>query len=158
MAPVRTLDDRSLQYADVNDDGRADALYFDAGRSNCVRVSLSLGNGFTSLQPWVCHGPSTADQIQYADVNGDAKFDALYFDTLRSRGVRVSVSTGNGFAPAQMWLRHGESSPDQTQYVDVNGDGKADAIYFDVVRSRKVWVSISNGSGFTEAVPWPHDL
>lgn len=45
---------------------------------------------------------------------------------------------------------------DQIQYVDVNGDRKADAIYFDVLRSREVWVSVSNGSGFTGAVPWPH--
>jgi hypothetical protein len=198
-----------LRYADVNGDGKADALYFDAGRSNCVHVSLSIGNGFTSPQPWLCHGPSTTDQIQYADtngdgkadvlyfdalrsrglwvslsngsgftpaqmwlqhgesttdqlqyadVNGDGKADALYFDTLRSRGVWVSLSTGSGFIPAQMWLQHGESSPDQIQYVDVNGDGKADAIYFDVLRSREVWVSVSDGSGFTEALPWPHAL
>jgi hypothetical protein len=69
----------------------------------------------------------------------DAKSDALYFDTLRSRGVWVSLSTGSGFTPAQMWLQHGKSSPSQIRYVDVNGDGKADAIYFDVLRSREVW-------------------
>lgn len=198
-----------LQYADIDGNGKADALYFDAGRSNCVFVSLSTGHSFSSTRSWLCHGPSTSDQIQYADVNGDGKADVLYFDTLRSRGVWVSLSTTDGFTPPelwlqhgesttdqiqyadvngdkkadalyfdtsrsrgvwvslsigsgfmlpQMWLQHGESSPDQIQYVDVNGDGKADAIYFDVLRSREVWVSLSNGSGFIEPVPWPHAL
>jgi hypothetical protein len=90
-----------------------------------------------------------SDQIQYVDVNGDGKADALYFDTLRSGGVWVSLSTGSGFTAPQMWLQHGESMPNQIQYVDVNGDGKADALYYDTLRSRDVWVSLSTGSSFT---------
>jgi hypothetical protein len=143
-----------IQYADINGDGKADALYFDSGRSNCVRVSFSTGIGFTSPQSWICHGPSIPDQIQYADVNGDGKFDAIYFDTLRSQGVWVSLSTGIGFAPVQNWLQHGESTPNQLQYADVNGDGKADALYFDTLRSRGVWVSLSTGTGFTSGRKW----
>jgi hypothetical protein len=143
-----------IQYADINGDGKADALYFDSGRSNCVRVSLSTGSGFTPPQSWICHGASTADQIQYADVNGDGKADALYFDTFRSRGVWVSLSQGTGFMPVQLWLRHGDSAPNQIQYADVNGDGKADTLYFDTYRSRGVWVSLSTGTGFTAGQMW----
>jgi hypothetical protein len=55
---------------------------------------------------WLKHGESTPDQIQYADVNGDGKADALYFDT--SGGVWVSLSTGSGFRPPKMWLKHEE--------------------------------------------------
>jgi hypothetical protein len=143
-----------VQYADINGDGKADALYFDSGKSNCIRVSFSTGTGFTSPQSWICHGASTPDQIQYADVNGDGKADALYFDTLRSRGVWVSLSTGTAFEPVQNWLQHGESTPNQIQYADVNGDGKADALYFDTLRSRGVWVSLSTGTGFTSGQKW----
>ncbi len=144
-----------IQYADVNGDGKADALYFDTLRSNGVWVSLSTGNGFTVPQMWLQHGESMPNQIQYVDVNGDGKADALYFDTLRSNGVWVSLSTGNGFTVPQMWLQHGESMPNQIQYVDVNGDGKADALYFDTLRSGDVWVSFSTGSSFTVPSPLP---
>ena len=143
-----------IRYADLNGDGRADAVYFDTNVSNCVRVSLSSGNGFNPSQPWVCHGPSTPDQIQYADVNGDGKDDALYFDTLRSRGVWVSLSTGTGFMPPEMWVQHGESAPNQIKYADVNGDGRDDALYYDVLRSRGIWVSLSNATGFRSAQMW----
>jgi hypothetical protein len=143
-----------IQYADINGDGKADALYFDSGKSNCVRVSFSTGTGFTSPQAWICHGPSTPDQIQYADVNGDGKVDAIYFDTFRSRGVWVSLSQGTGFMPVQIWLQHGDSMPNQIQYADVNGDGKADTLYFDTFRSRGVWVSLSTGTGFTSGQMW----
>ena len=143
-----------IQYADIDGDGKADALYFDSGKSNCIRVSLSNGTGFTSPQSWICHGPSTPDQIQYADVNGDGKVDAIYFDILRSRGVWVSLSAGTAFEPVKNWLQHGESTPNQLQFADVNGDGKADALYFDTHRSRGVWVSLSTGAGFTSGQKW----
>ena len=143
-----------IQYADINGDRKADALYFDTAGSNCVLVSLSTGNGFTNPQPWLCHGESLPSQIQYVDVNGDGKADALYFDTFRSSAVWVSLSTGNSFTSPQLWLQHGESIPAQIQYADVNGDGKADALYFDTFRSSAVWVSLSTGNSFTAPQLW----
>lgn len=119
------------KYADVNGDGRLDVLYFDSQGTRGIWVSLATAAGFSAPELWLQHGESTPDQIQYADVNGDGKDDALYFDTFRSRGVWVSLSTGTGFIPAQMWLQYGDSTPDQIRYVDVNADGKADAVYFD---------------------------
>jgi hypothetical protein len=144
-----------IQYVDVNGDRKVDALYFDTFRSNGVWVSLSTGSGFTAPQMWLQHGESTPNQIQYADVNGDGKADALYFDTFRSNGVWVSLSTGSGFTAPQMWLQHGESMPNQLQYFDVSGDGKADALYLDTLRSGDVWVSFSTGSSFTVPSPLP---
>ena len=143
-----------LQYVDVNGDGKVDALYFDTLRSNGVWVSLSTGTSFLGAQLWLQHGPSTPDQIQYADVDGDGRADAVYFDTLRSRGVWVSRSTGTSFGAGELWLRHGDSTPDQIKYIDVNGDGKADASYFDTSRSRSVWVSLSNGAAFGNGLLW----
>jgi hypothetical protein len=158
-APVKWLQHgvsipAQIQYADVNGDGRADALYFDTFRSNGVWVSLSTGTGFTAPTMWLQHGPSTPEQIRYADVNGDGRADALYFDTLRSNGVWVSLSTGTGFTAPTKWLQHGPSTPEQIRYADVNGDGRADALYFDTLRSGGVWVSLSTGTGFTPPVQW----
>ena len=147
-----TLD--QIQYADVNGDGKADALYFDTFRSNGVWVGLSTGTAFAPATLWLQHGESTPNQIQYADVNGDGRADALYFDTLRSRGVWVGLSTGTAFAPATLWLQHGESTPDQIQFIDVNGDGKADALYFDSSRSKSVWLSLSTGTSFNGGSLW----
>jgi hypothetical protein len=143
-----------MQYADLNADGKVDGIYFDTLRSRGVWVSLSTGTGFEPVKNWLQHGESTPNQLQYADVNGDGKADALYFDTFRSRGVWVSLSTGTSFTSGQMWLEHGESTPDLIQYADLNGDGKADAIYHDVLRSGGVWVSLSKGDSFATAFLW----
>jgi hypothetical protein len=143
-----------MQFADVNGDGRADALYFDTSRSNAVWVSLSTGSGFTAPSKWLQHGPSTPAQIQYRDVTGDGKADALYFDTSRSNAVWVSLSTGSSFGAPANWLQHGPSLNSQLQYADVNADGRADALYFDTSRSNAVWVSLSTGSGFTAPSKW----
>jgi hypothetical protein len=143
-----------LQYVDVNGDGKVDALYFDTFRSNGVWVSLSTGTGLLGAQLWLQHGSSTPNQIQYADVDGDGRADAVYFDTLRSRGVWVSRSTGTSFSDGELWLQHGDSAPDQIQYVDVNGDGRADALYFDTSRSKSVWLSLSTGATFANGLLW----
>lgn len=118
-------------------------------------MSLSTGAGFRPAEMWLQHGDSAPNQIKYADVNGDGRDDALYYDMLRSRGIWVSLSTGTGFTPAQMWLQYSDSDADQIQYVDVDGDGKADAIYDDTLRSGNVWVSLSTGNGFATAFLWP---
>ena len=117
-------------------------------------VSLSIGTSFLGAQLWLQHGPSTPDQIQYSDVDGDGRADALYFDTLRSRGVWVSRSTGTSFSAGELWLQHGDSAPDQIQYVDVNGDGRADALYFDSSRSKSIWLSVSTGTTFSNGLLW----
>jgi hypothetical protein len=143
-----------LQYVDVNGDGKVDALYFDTLRSNGVWVSLSTGTGFSGAQLWLQHGPSTPNQIQYTDVDGDGRADAVYFDTLRSRGIWVSLSSGVAFGSGVLWLQHGDSTPNQIQYADVNGDGRADALYFDVSRSKSVWLSLSTGTTFGNGLLW----
>lgn len=66
-----------MQYADVNADGRADALY-----SEQCRLGVSLdGVGFTTPTKWHQLGTSTVGQVQYADIDGDQMADLLYFDS-----------------------------------------------------------------------------
>ena len=144
-----------IQYADIDGDNNADAIYFDTFRTMGVWVGLSNGiDGFNKPGSgmWWQHGGSTPDMIQYADVDGDNNADAIYFDTFRTMGVLVGLSNGiDGFSKpgSGMWWQHGVSTPGMIQYADVNGDNNADAIYFDTIRSKGVWVGLSNGvNGF----------
>lgn len=55
----------------------------------------------------------------------------------------IVLLMGNGFTAPQPWVQHGDSTPDMMRYEDVNGDGRAEALYFDTLRSRQVWVQLS---------------
>src|SRR5439155_176102 len=132
----------SVQYADVSGDRRPDVIVQNASNQFLVSPSPT----YQPLSSWIQHGQSLPGQMQYVDVNGDGRADAVYFDTLRSNGVWVSLSTGTGFTTPALWLQHGPSTPDQIRYADVNGDGRADALYFDTLRSNGVWVSLSTGT------------
>ncbi len=147
-----------FQFADVTGDGRSDAVFFNTDYGT-VTVGVSNGSSFRAItafdQPWWEHGPSTPNMLKLADVNGDGKADAIYFDTQRSRGVWVGISDGYSFRAngnrGQQWWEHGVSTPDMLQLVDVNRDGKADAVYFDTFRSRGIWVGINDGKSFRGA-------
>jgi hypothetical protein len=135
-----------IQYADVNGDQKMDALYFDAGRTNEIRVSLSTGERFTEPRTWIRYRESVPEQIHYADVNGDHQADALYFDVGRTNTILASLSTGKRFTEPISWIGYRESVPEQIHYADVNHDGRADALYFDVFRSHEIIVGFSTGS------------
>ncbi|MEK7207661.1 MAG: FG-GAP-like repeat-containing protein [Pseudomonadota bacterium] len=144
-----------MQYADVNGDGKMDALYFDTSRSNQVWVGSSTGTAFAAASPWVSYSSSTPAQIQYADVNGDGRPDALYADTSGNRAL-VSLSTGGGFNAPSGWATFSAYSstldPAQVQYADVDGDGKADLIYQGPDNAFRV--ALSSGMGFGTPVVW----
>jgi hypothetical protein len=160
---------QQLQFADVNGDRKVDALYFDTNSTKenerprrkrrgmdpqGIQVFLSTGREFSEPKNWLELSDANPDQIRFSDVNGDGKADALFFETQRNSDIWVSLSTGTRFAKPVRWLRHGPSVPSQIQYADVDGDGKADALYFDTYRSGGVWVGLSTGSKFTKPQQW----
>ncbi|WJS85982.1 FG-GAP-like repeat-containing protein [Paracoccus sp. TOH] len=137
--------------ADVNGDGRADVVGFgDAG----VRVALSTGTGFAASTLWTAEfGRDTGWSVALherllADVDGDGRADIVGFG---EDGVLVALSTGAGFAAAQLWsdgFGHADgwrTDRHERRMADVNGDGRADIVGFgeDVVQ-----VALSTGSGF----------
>ncbi|MRG43919.1 endonuclease [Chitinophaga sp. SYP-B3965] len=144
-------------FADVNGDGKKDKIYwnrtYDSGRP---QVFLSNGNG-TFQSPAVVHtaGASTlaTTKYHYADVNGDGKADQILWDpTLNSGHTRVYLATTNGnFSATVVDNPEGTSAGATTVYhfADVNGDGKADKIYwnstFDAGHTR-VYLATSGGS------------
>jgi PKD repeat protein len=150
--------------ADVNGDGLADVVGF--GGSG-VYISLSTGKGFTTGESarWVygnygsdrkAGGWKVSDHPRMmADVNGDGLADIVGF---ANAGVNVSISTGTGFTPWELWIKaYGYTAggwrvgSHPRMMADVNGDGLADVVGFS---ANGVQVSLSTGTGFTSPELW----
>ncbi|MDB4929291.1 MAG: Hemolysin-type calcium-binding protein [Myxococcaceae bacterium] len=142
--------DRQL-LADVNGDGRADAVVYVAGTGSWY-AALSHGDGFGGYSLWI-RGHGIGSNRQYlADVNGDGRADAVaYF--ANSGTWYVGPSTGTAFAPYGTWIAgHGIGSTTQL-LGDVNGDGRADAIaYF--ANTGTWYVAPSTGGSFAPYGTW----
>ncbi|HEU0291504.1 MAG TPA: S8 family serine peptidase, partial [Anaerolineales bacterium] len=150
------VDQHPRLLADVNGDGKADAVGFGyAG----VYVALANASG-TAFAPtaslWTGAFSYDAgwrvDQHprMLADVNGDGKADAVGFGYA---GVYVALANaaGDGFAPtASQWTGAFSYNAgwrvDQhpRMLADVNGDGKADAVGFGYAG---VFVALANDNG-----------
>jgi hypothetical protein len=121
---------------DVDGDGKADIVAFgDAG----VYVARSTGTGFASPQLWYPdfgydQGWRVDEHPRFvADVNGDHLADIVGFG---DAGVYVSLSTGTGFSPPQLWITEFGYSQNwrvaqHPRFVrDIDGDGRADILGF----------------------------
>jgi hypothetical protein len=90
-----------------------------------------------------------------ADVNADDRADVVGFG---DAGIYVSLSTGSGFSPPELWLDNFGSEAGGWQVekhlrhlADVNADRRADAIGFG---DAGVYVSLSTGTGFAQPELW----
>ncbi|MEM8960119.1 MAG: RHS repeat-associated core domain-containing protein [Acidobacteriota bacterium] len=140
---------------DVNADGLQDLLGFG---SDGVHVGLSNGSTFDTSswnggQPYtpfrlVDWDPSLFPRV-IGDVDGDHLVDLIGFKD----GAQVALSSqGNGFAALDTWIgdfsyQQGWTDLTPRMTADVNGDGRADIIGFNV---NGVEVGLSTGSGFTK--------
>lgn len=144
-------------FADVNGDGKDDKIYwnytFDSGKA---RVFLSNGDGtFASSAVTHTASASTVNTTKYyfADVNADGKADLIRWNpTLNSGHTLVYLATtGGNFSSTVVDNPEGTSGNSSTVYnfADVNGDGKADKIYwnstFDSGHTR-VYLATTGGS------------
>lgn len=156
-----TLDRNPRVMADINRDGRADAIGF--GQSGVIvqvcapdGVFISLGlvvNNFGVAQGW------TSDDRHHrevADVDGDGLADIVGFG---DAGVWVALNDGNGgFGEAMLALddfgrNSGWLSQDRfpRHVVDVNGDGIGDIVGFG---AEGVLVAYGSGDGTFGEVEW----
>jgi RHS repeat-associated protein len=161
---------------DINGDGRVDAISWSiTNTSNKVSTALSKGDG--NFAPWVESILATANyqgwSFSFADINGDGKPDCVASKIGKNNGayVHVALNKGDGtFTPFVPKTLAGSSygcddlACWKFAFVDVTGDGKADAVaYFIggddhgahllVAMSKypvpNLMTSISNGGGAT---------
>lgn len=147
---------RTLQYPDVNGDGRADACFRrDSGLQCCPATAngFSCDAGYNTT--WFANATNFDENnwktLQFPDVNGDGKADVCL---RRDNGVQCLLSTGTSFvysagyttsllADATNFDEHNWAT---LRFPDINGDGKADmAIRLD--SGVRLW--LSTGTGFS---------
>lgn len=146
MPRIGVSNPTSLVVADVNGDGKVDALATDSnGRG--LSVILNNGNGSFTYQNT---SPDTGGDVPYdvavGDVNGDGKADALVVNSF-SGTLGVLLGAGNGSFSLQSDLpATGGSSPYSVAIADVNGDNKLDALVANR-GTNTLGVLLGNGSG-----------
>jgi hypothetical protein len=137
---------RAVAVADVNGDGKLDAL---VANYQTTTLSVLLGNGsggFTLQAAMPRLGVSNPTSLVVADVNGDGKIDALATD---SNGGALSVMIGNGsggFTYQSSSPATGGDIPYDVAVADVNGDGKVDALVANYA-SGTLGVLLGTGTG-----------
>lgn len=125
----------SIQFADVNGDGRDDVCYRSSGGVGCW---LSTGTSFSKIvsgPAWTnalgWSDPSNYRTVRFVDINGDGKADVC---GRANKGIVCHLANGNGF-DATEWQGPGLSDAGgwnkeqyyaTIQFADVNGDGMAD--------------------------------
>ncbi len=153
----------TIQYADINGDGKADVC----GRwIDGIYCALSTGSSFGPVTMWTsgysdANGwnadPSYWKTIRFVDVNGDGKADVCGRGW---GGIQCSLSTGSAFGGAILWSSQ-YSNPNSwqsdpkywstIQFADLNGDGKMDVCG----RGGAGMVcAVSDGSQFVNLAVW----
>jgi hypothetical protein len=133
--------------ADVNGDGRPDALTANSG-SNTLGVLLGNGAGSFTLQanpPYT--GGNTPYGVAIADVNGDGRPDALTanYDS-GTLGVLLGNGAGGFTLQANLPTTGAGSYPRDVAVADVNGDGRLDVLTANS-GSNTLGVLLGNGAG-----------
>ena len=154
----------TIQFADVNGDGKADVCGRDVSGIVCsLSTGTSFGaatlwdNGFGDSTTWT--QPEHWKTISFPDVNGDGKADVCGRGAL---GIYCALSNGSAFQNNGIFIwtsefqNNGvwESDPKYyttIQFADLDGDGKDDICGRGTVG---VNCAISNGTKFNPQAEW----
>lgn len=146
-----------FNFADVNGDGKADKIYWNATFDNGhARVYLATSGGsFSGTVVSGAEGASTTGGtlFYYADVDGDGKADEIaWHPSVNSGKPSVYLSDGDGtFTASSTFTNSGASSASSAtlfSFADINGDGRADKVYWNptiYLGEPKVYFSQSTG-------------
>ncbi len=152
----------SIQYPDVNGDGRRDVC---ARNGTGILCALGGPNSFGRADLWVSGFDDAArwwqspywPSVQFPDVDGDGRADVC---GRGMDGIVCGLSRANGFSDLKIWepsfADAGGWDLDASrfatiQYPDVDGDGKADVCgrHADGIRC-----ATSTGGGFRPSSRW----
>jgi hypothetical protein len=131
------LTGRGMYFADVNGDGRADAVVVN---DDGVHVRLSKGAGFAPAQNWTGGAFYGSRGTFFADVDGDGLVDVI---AVNDGSVTIRRSTGARFLGNENWTSgpYYGSLGSSVYFADVTGDGCADALVINADR-----VTVRRGS------------
>jgi hypothetical protein len=136
----------NTKFADLDGDGKTDIMAVNPDTGNIVAWHNCLG---FARMPWcgdsviVATGFHDATRVLFADLNGDRKAEILH---IQSNGEVRAWRNARGFDPSP-W---GESviiatgfTPNRTAFADLDADGKAEIMAFDVNTSTsRAWHNI----------------
>jgi C1A family cysteine protease len=150
----------TIQYPDVNGDGRADLC----GRGGAgIYCAISTGSSFTNLSLWAstfsnANGWSLEQAystLAYPDLNGDGKADVC---GRGSDGIICALSNGSSFSATSVWESHfsdaGWTLPEYystIRFADINHDGRDDLC---ARGAAGIVCATSTGSSFTGLKTW----
>ena len=157
----------TIQFPDVNGDGRADVCGRGAAGISCA---LSTGTGFTTAALWSAAfddvtgwgtSPAYYGTIRFPDLDGDHRADVCGRGVA---GVICARSTGASFGPVTVWAsafgdaggwNAGPWYYATIQFADLDGDGRADVCGRGVVG---ISCGLSTGASFGAVTAWNTDF
>jgi hypothetical protein len=139
----------AIAAADFNNDGKLDIAVTNTS-DNTVSVLLGNGNGTLQTQQTFSTNPngSNAQGIAVGDVNGDGKPDIVVLNASGSANastLAVLLGNGSGGFTTQTPTTFGPT-PASLALVDVNGDGKLDAVVTYSTTAAGVLLGSGNGT------------
>lgn len=158
VSPNGSTDSKDIgRVADVNGDGRADAVLFAADGTGDVHVMLSTGSGFGAKTKWHEFFAPDGETPMVGDVNSDGRADILTFTQgMNASVVYVALSGGASFGAATQWNSFFAPAGEVPAVGRFNSGANADILTF--VRNGSVYVGLSNGANSFGSALWDSDF
>jgi RHS repeat-associated protein len=138
------VNDANLRFMDVDDDSRSDAIHVDAGNVWWFR---NTGSGFeTTARNVNPLGVGFEDNARLADMTGDGMVDLMQFAGSGLVTYYTHLGFGRFEGPHEMLGLPSALTPEEAEFVDLNGDALTDVV---VVSGTEVrWSLNVNGESF----------
>ncbi|KAF4990980.1 hypothetical protein FDECE_14187 [Fusarium decemcellulare] len=138
-------------FGDIDGDGLDDYLDLD-DKTGLLKAYLNDGEDKNSDYGWkfksigtIASGLGPGRRVRISDIDGDGRDDYIYLKnnggTTIYRNIYSPLNTGDKYKPMPDADAAGiNQSPDEIDFVDINGDGKADYVWTRRLDGRvKVW-------------------